>query len=124
MLGRGRWILWLWCALGLAACGGRLPSRPPNSRFITTSEHTFSLGGPPWPLVLLVGVVLGLLLAGAWRRWALQRALRQERGLALGREMGRLKAALAIIDDLLLNWPRQSKMVDLVRRLRRRGKGG
>lgn len=67
------------------------------------------------------GVVLGLGLGWLWRRRALARALRARRARVGDDHLGHLEAVLVILESLLLNCRRSSKVVDLLDRLKRKG---
>ncbi len=64
--------------------------------------HSPGLGIAPWWLA--GGLLLGFSAAWLWRRWRLARALAQPGGLLLPGEVGRVRTALGLIEDLVLTW--------------------
>lgn len=102
-------LAWCLAAAGCAAAPARPTPCPP-------------FGGPPAPeppgggadwlwlvLALAVGLGLGLVLTWLWRAWRLRQALRRPQGLLLPAEVGSLRAALGLIEDLVLLWQERER---------------
>lgn len=109
--------------LGLSACAGGgvqppvtggpfgAPPSPPHS-------PSFPLAG-----IFLAGLGAGVVLAGLWRRRRMAQALRQPGGRLPPGQMGRLRAALAIMEELILAAGRQVVVVRMKDWLRAKARG-
>jgi len=87
-----------------SGCATVTPAPPSCAAPFAPSPPTPSPGLGPGPWWLAVGLLLGLGLAWLWRRWRLARALAQPHGLLLPGEVERVRAALGLIEDLVLTW--------------------
>lgn len=87
-----------------SGCAMVNPAPPAGVAPFAQSQTVYpsGLGGGPWWLA--GGLLLGLSAAWLWRRWRLTRALAQPTGLFVAGEVDRVKAALRLIDDLVLTW--------------------
>lgn len=109
--------------LGLAACAaGGAPPPAPGGPF----------GAPPPPAqppsfllawIFAAGLGTGGLLAWLWRRRSLGQGLRHPGGRLLPPEVGRLRAALVILEELILAAGRRGAVVRLKDWLRAKGRG-
>lgn len=118
--------LCLLAALGLSACAlSGAPSPTPGAPF---GAPPASAAGQSYGMlwVFLGGLSLGALLASLWRRRRLGQVLRQPGGRLTPGEVGRLRAALAILEETILTAGRRVVVVRLKDWLsaKARGPGG
>lgn len=88
----------------LSGCAVVHPPPPSCVSPFVPSVQVPSPGSGPGPWWLAGGLLLGFSAAWLWRRWRLAQALAQPGGLFLPGEVGRVKTALGLIEDLVLTW--------------------
>ncbi|MBI4799764.1 MAG: hypothetical protein HY794_13760 [Desulfarculus sp.] len=110
-------------ALVLSACAASgVPTPVPGAPFgAPPASAPGQSYGVPW--VFLGGLSLGALLASLWRRRRLGQALRQPGGRLTPGEVGRLRAALAILEETILTAGRRVVVVRLKDWLRAKARG-
>lgn len=100
------------CCLAAAGCAAGFARRPAGPPFAgLPPANPLAMAGD-WSgpcLAVLAGLLLGLLLAWLWRANRLRQALTRPRGLLLPAEVGSLRAALALIEDLVLVWQERDR---------------
>lgn len=109
-------------ALGMAACAASSALPPaPGGPFGAPPPVGGQSHGVPW--AFLEGLGLGALLAGLWRRRRLASALRQPGGRLPAGGVARLRAALSILEEIILAAGRQGVVVRLRDWLRAKARG-
>lgn len=96
-------------AAGCAPGSVRRPAGPPFAGLPPAEPLAMAGDWSGLCLAVLAGLLLGLLLAWLWRANRLRQALARPRGLLLPAEVGSLRAALALIEDLVLVWQERDR---------------
>lgn len=105
----------------LPACLAAMPRRPAaTGPFAVLGPGPGAAAGLQGYWLFLGGIIAGILVAWLWRRLRLRRAQKGGGASWLPRELSLLRAALAILDELLATWQRQGVVVRMSEWLKKR----
>lgn len=97
----------------ISGCAAALPRRPPGQGPFAPGAGPLAATGSGWYWVFVAGLAAGVALAWLWRRLRRGRA-----GLGVcapwrSRELRKLGAALAILEELLGGWRRRGVVAQI-----------